>query len=147
MEFLEHQFDSPFDGMEDLRNGSNQVWKAFKLESTPAEFATMELIWEAFECRSDIVQGNWDKLQILAISLDKRIPFDGLDANDISWEALHATLLTVRVNFPFKLSNDIGLSSAFLSHISMSIEESPKLNTGNNNHHKCNNHSLDNLCR
>ena len=82
---------------------SNEVWNTFKQETTPAEFATTELIWEVYECRSE---PSSDRLQILADSLGERIPFDGLDANDVSWETLHATLLTVRVNAYFNYSND-----------------------------------------
>ena len=82
---------------------SNEVWNTFKQETTPAEFATTELIWEVYECRSEL---SSDRLQILADSLGERIPFDGLDTNDVSWETLHATLLTVRVNACFNYSND-----------------------------------------
>lgn len=104
--FLEHQSDeSPMDKMDTFRSmrSSNELWNTFKQETTPAEFATTELIWEVYECRS---QTSLDRIQILADSLGGRIPFDGLDANDVSWETLHATLLTLRVNASFNYSND-----------------------------------------
>jgi hypothetical protein len=89
----------PMDNMDTFRSlrFSNEVWNKFQEESTSAEFALMELIWEIYECRCEIVHGTSNKLQLLAKNLSERVPFDGLDANDISWDPLHATLLTVRV--------------------------------------------------
>lgn len=116
--FLEHQSDEPIDRMDSFRSMklSEEVWNTFKQQTTPAEFATTELIWEIYECQS---QTNSDRIKILAKSLGGRIPFNGLDANDISWEALHATLLTVRVNASYHYSNDrhVKLSTISFPHL------------------------------
>ena len=90
---------SPMDNMDAFRSlrSSERVWEEFRRESTTAEFTTMELIWDVYECQYDIVQGKAEKLQTLADKLSERIPFDGLEASDVTWEVLHATLLTVRV--------------------------------------------------
>ena len=115
--YLEHQPpESPNDNMDAFRSlrDSKEVWNAFKQESTPAEYATVELIWEAYECRCQLTS---DKVQILAESLPERISFDGLEADDISWEPLHATLLTVRVILSYHCYLKIGLSSSPLSRL------------------------------
>lgn len=116
--FLEHRSDEPIDRMDTFRSmrSSKEVWNTFKQETTPAEFATTELIWEIYECQT---QTNSDRIQILADTLGERIPFNGLDVSDISWEALHAILLTVRVNNPFHFSNDrhVKLSTISFLHL------------------------------
>ena len=111
LQLLEHHSESPVDNMDDFRKlrSSNEVWNTFKQESTPTEIATVELMWDVYECRCEIAQGKSERLQILAENLHKRIPFDGLDSNDISWEALHVAMLTSRVNFPFLINLKIGL--------------------------------------
>lgn len=113
------------DKMDTFRSmrSSNELWNTFKQETTPAEFATTELIWEVYECRS---QANLDRIQILADTLEGRIPLDGLDANDVSWEALHATLLTLRVSASFHYSND---RHAKLSTISFLYLKPKKIQT------------------
>ena len=102
LQLLEQPPDSPKDAMDDFRKliSSDEIWNAFKNEATSAEFQSVELIWDVYECRREIDQGKSDKLQILGDNLHERIPFDGLDVNDVSWEVLHATLLTVRVKVP-----------------------------------------------
>ena len=85
------------DNFRSLRS-SEEVWNTFKQETTSAEFATTELVWEIYECRS---HASLDRMQMLADSLGEKIPFKGLNANDVSWEVLHATLLTLRVNPSF----------------------------------------------
>jgi len=91
--------DIPVESMETFRamRSSKEVWDAFKQETTPAEFGMVEIISEVYECKSDIIQGRTEKLQSLAGSLAKRIPFGGLGLNDLTWEALHATVITIRV--------------------------------------------------
>ena len=77
---------------------SKDSWDAFQRECTAIEFATTEIIWEVYECRSEVVQGKTDKLKMLSESLDKQMPFEGLTAKYVTWEALHAAWLTVRVS-------------------------------------------------
>jgi hypothetical protein len=76
---------------------SEEAWVAFKKETTVAESTAMEIIWEVYESRSDIIQGKPEKLQKLAENLKNTVPFEGLEVNDITWEALHATSLTIWV--------------------------------------------------
>ena len=98
--FLEHASPkTPMDNMNPFRQlkSSKEVWDTFKQESTPAEFSTTELIWEIYESRNELFQNKTDKLRHLAATLSSKIPFDGLDTRDITWESLHATSLTVRV--------------------------------------------------
>lgn len=72
-------------------------WNTVRTESTAAEFATMDLIYEIFEARNGIAdQGKCD-LDALANILIKSIHFPGLDSNDINWEVLHAVSLTLQV--------------------------------------------------
>jgi hypothetical protein len=98
--FLEHASPkAPMDNMNPFRQlkSSKEIWDTFKQETTSAEFSTTELIWEIYESRNELFQNKTDKLQHLAATLSSHIPFDGLDTRDITWESLHATLLTVRV--------------------------------------------------
>jgi hypothetical protein len=121
--FLEHQSDeSSMDKMDTFRSirSSNELWNTFKQETTPAEFATTELIWEVYECRS---QTSPDRIQTLADSLGERIPFDGLDASDVSWEGLHATLLTVRVNASFHYPNDRHVKLSIISFLQLNSKK------------------------
>jgi hypothetical protein len=76
---------------------SVEEWNTVMTESTAAEFATMDLIYEIFEARNGIAdQGKCD-LDALANILIKSIHFPGLDSNDINWEVLHAVSLTLQV--------------------------------------------------
>jgi hypothetical protein len=149
LQFLGHKPDSPVDNMEDFRKlrSSNEIWNTFKQESTPTEIAAMELMWDIYECRCEIAQGKSEKLEILAENLHKRIPFNGLDSNDISWEALHVATLTSRVNFPYLINLKIGLSGASLSHINLSIQEKSKLDAPSHKDYGYYNHSHDNMYR
>lgn len=77
---------------------SKESWDTFKRECTAVEFATTEILWEVYECRSEVLQGKTDKLKMLSESLDKQMPFEGLTAKYVTWEALHAAWLTVQVS-------------------------------------------------
>jgi len=101
---------------------SAEIWESFKQETTPAEFGAMEILWEVYECRSEVVQGKGDKLQKLAESLDQMIPFDGLETKYMTWEALHAALLTVRVSIPTD-SLIVGLPLSRPSNTRLSVQE------------------------
>src|SRR5271154_5376192 len=97
---LEHASPkTPMDNNDVFRrlNSSKEIWDTFKQETTLAEFSTTELIWEIYESRNELFQNKTNKLQHLATTLSSQIPFSGLDTRDITWESLHATLLTVRV--------------------------------------------------
>jgi hypothetical protein len=79
---------------------SKELWDTFRNESTSAEFVTMEIIQEAYDCRSDLIQNKFDKLKTLSEGLKDRIPFE-CQVDDITWEIFHTTLLTERVILRF----------------------------------------------
>jgi len=100
MYLLEHASPkTPMDNMDSFRRlkSSKAVWDTFCKETTPAEYTATELIWEIYEARSELYQGKTDKVRQLATTLSTKLPFNGLDTRDITWESLHVTLLTVRV--------------------------------------------------
>jgi hypothetical protein len=87
------------DNIEDFRRlrSSAETWNVFKQETTPAEFAAMELIWEFYEAYLEVRNGNTDKLRAFSETLKIDIAFEGLDTKDVSWEMIHTTVLTVQV--------------------------------------------------
>jgi hypothetical protein len=97
---LEKSFEISIEDIEKFKllRSSKEDWEIFKNESTEAEFVTMEIIQEAFECQSDMVHDNFDKLKVLSEELKDRIPFES-QLEDVTWEALHTALLTERVWF------------------------------------------------
>lgn len=82
---------------EELKTLRSEAWETFKKETTSAEVSTIELLWDIHECQAEVSQGKTEKLQTLAKDLSKRIPFDGIDANDVTWEILHSSLLLAKV--------------------------------------------------
>jgi hypothetical protein len=92
---------------------SKEQWEIFRKETTPQEFANMELLCEIFACREGIIENANYNLDFLIESLKARIPFSGLDSNDITWEILHAAWLTVEV-YLSRSPSDLRVVDAFL---------------------------------
>jgi hypothetical protein len=105
MYFLEHASPKAvMDNMDAFRQlrSSKEVWETFKRETTSAEFATVEMIWEIYLARLGLHQSKTDLIQTLSTTLAHKIPLNGLETRDITWESLHSTLLTVRVCLTLK---------------------------------------------
>jgi len=49
----------------------------------------------------DTEQGRTEAFYSLSDSLAKRIPFPGIEQTGVSWEMIHASQLTLRVNFRY----------------------------------------------
>ena len=100
MEYLlGKKLDGPVDSMESFRilKESENSWSAFKLETTPAEYESIELLWDIYQSNLEVVKGGAHKLQALAADLNSRIPLKGSDANEVTWAFLHGTLVTAQV--------------------------------------------------
>jgi hypothetical protein len=99
--FLEHRVSESAapDNIGNFRQlrSSAETWNLFKQETTPAEFAAMELIWELYEAHIEVRNSKTDKLRALSRTLKTKLAFEGLDTKDVSWEVIHATVLTVQV--------------------------------------------------
>jgi predicted DNA-binding ribbon-helix-helix protein len=76
---------------------SDETWNSVKQETTAAEFTMAELIWELYESHVDVLNGATDKLLGLSEILKNKLPLEGLDTKDVSWEAVHATVTTLQV--------------------------------------------------
>jgi hypothetical protein len=117
--FFEHRVSrsSALDNIEHFRQlrSSAETWNVFKQETTPDEFAAMELLWELSEARIDVLHSKTEKLRAFPGTLKKKIPFGGLDTKDISWEAIHATVLTLQVA-SFQNKSDIRFANASIFH-------------------------------
>jgi hypothetical protein len=92
---IEHRDESV--NMDELRVLRSNSWEVFKEETTPAEFTAIDLLWEVYECQTEVLQGKTEKLKVLEESLPERIPFDGIDMNDMTWDIPHSSLLTAQV--------------------------------------------------
>jgi hypothetical protein len=101
---LEHP-NSPeisLDSLKALRS-SDEEWEVVKKESTAAEFVTVDIIYEIYTRRDDVINKRKSDLELLADILKKQMPLPGLDSNDINWKILHAAWLTIQVH-PFACS-------------------------------------------
>jgi hypothetical protein len=68
-----------------------------KKECTPAEFEYLTLLWEIYEARREMEQGKNEAVEAINETLAKRIPFPGIEQTGVSWEIVHASQLTLRV--------------------------------------------------
>ena len=96
-----HTSDAPLKAMEafETMGSSNEIWEELKEESTLAEFQTMRVIWDVYQCRKDLLQDKFERLQKLVILLGEIFPlYRGEASNDAPCEIIHASFLTVRVS-------------------------------------------------
>jgi hypothetical protein len=56
----------------------------------------MEILWDVYEFQTGVFPGKMEKLEMLAENLSKVIPFEGIDANDMTWENLHTASLSTK---------------------------------------------------
>lgn len=128
-----------------LLRSSDEIWNAFRLETTAAEFAMMELFWENYESHVDVLNGTTDKLLELSETLKNKIPLNGLDTKDVSWEAVHATVTTLQVTiFEIYLTVDMPLSLYTIRHCSVPGKESGGESKSDN--HGSGDKFINNLC-
>ena len=75
----------------------HERWEGLKQEMTSAEFGAIEVARRVYECRREIISGKFERLEEFVETLEQWIPLEGLHTKDVTWENVHATLLTVRV--------------------------------------------------
>ena len=75
----------------------------------------MELIWELYEAHIEVLHSKTEKLRAFSETLKTKIAFGGLDTKDVSWEVLHATVLTLQVA-SFQNKFDIRFANASRFH-------------------------------
>lgn len=97
---------------------SDETWNAVKQETTAAELAMTELIWEIYNSHLDVLNGSTDRLLRLSEILKTKLPLEGLDTEDVSWEAVHATVTTLQV-VGFRGRSDSRYADASLFHLAL----------------------------
>src|SRR5579859_1251389 len=76
---------------------SQDDWNVFKAETTSAEHEQAEIVWDIYQCQTDVLDGNYELMEHFAKNLRGRIPFEGLENQDVNWETLHSVNLTIQV--------------------------------------------------